>query len=210
MKALASLGLFGLLSLFALPASAGIYTYIDAQGNRVFTDRPGGRAVESVDTRTINSMPAQPTTPLAAPDQARRESKFTYRLLEIVQPEHDATLRNNAGELSVSVTSDPVLQPGHLYRLLLDGSPVAPATSEPVFALQNIDRGSHQLIVEVVDDEGQALQSSPPRTFHLLRTSLAQRRMVNPCKKVEYGVRPECPLKDKPKEKKDIPFVPFL
>ena len=208
MKAL--LGLFGLLSLLALPVSAGIYTYIDEQGNRVFTDRPGGRAAESVDSRSINSMPAQPTAPPATPDEAPRENKFTYRLLEIVQPEHDTTLRNNAGELSVSVTSDPALQPGHLYRLLLDGSPIAPATSEPTFALGNIDRGSHQLIVEVVDDKGQTLQSSPPRTFHLLRTSLAQRRMVNPCKKADYGVRPECPLKDKPKEKKDIPFVPFL
>ncbi|MBA1276401.1 DUF4124 domain-containing protein [Stutzerimonas stutzeri] len=204
------LGLFGLLSLLALPVSAGIYTYIDEQGNRVFTDRPGGRAAESVDSISINSMPAQPAAPPATPDKAPRENKFTYRLLEIVQPEHDTTLRNNAGELSVSVTSDPALQPGHLYRLLLDGSLIAPATSEPTFALRNIDRGSHQLIVEVVDDNGQTLQSSPPRTFHLLRTSLAQRRMVNPCKKADYGVRPECPLKDKPKEKKDIPFVPFL
>jgi len=203
-------GLFGLLSLLALPVSAGIYTYLDAQGNRVFTDRPGGRAVEAIDARPINGMPAQPVVPSTPPGKAPRENKFTYRLLEIVQPEHDATLRNNAGELSVSVTSDPALQPGHLYRLLLDGSPVAPATSEPGFALQNIDRGSHQLIVEVVDDQGQTLQSSPPHTFHLLRTSLAQRRMVNPCKKADYGVRPECPLKDKPKEKKDIPFVPFL
>jgi hypothetical protein len=44
----------------------------------------------------------------------------------------------------------------------------------------------------------------------MMRTSLAQRRMVTPCRKADYGVRPECPLKDKPKEKKDIPFVPFL
>ncbi len=199
-----------LLLTAAMPAAAGVYTYVDEQGNRVFTDRPGGHVVESVDSRPINSMPAPPTVPPATPDKTPREAKFSYRLLEIVQPEHDTTLRNNAGELSVSVTSDPALQPGHHYRLLLDGSPVAPATSEPTFALGNIDRGSHQLIVEVIDDEGQALQSSPPRTFHLLRTSLAQRRMVNPCKKAEYGVRPECPLKDKPKEKKDIPFVPFL
>lgn len=52
-----ALTLFALAAL-ALPASAGIYTYTDAQGNRVFTDRPGGRAVESVDARPVNSMPA--------------------------------------------------------------------------------------------------------------------------------------------------------
>ncbi|AHL73797.1 penicillin-binding protein [Stutzerimonas stutzeri] len=194
----------------ALPAVAGVYTYIDAQGNRVFTDRPGGRAVESVDTRPVNSMPAQPVAPSAPPPEAPPEPAFAYRLLDIVQPEPDATIRNNAGDLSVSVASEPTLQPDHLYRLLLDGSPIAPDGSEPVFALHNIDRGTHQLIVEVVDNQGQTLQRSSPRTFHLLRTSLAQRRRVNPCQNDDYGVRPECPLKDKPEEKKDIPFVPFL
>jgi hypothetical protein len=76
--------------------------------------------------------------------------------------------------------------------------------------LQNVDRGSHQLVVEVIDSQGERVLSSEPRVFHMMRTSLAQRRMVNPCRKADYGVRPECPLKDKPKEKKDIPFVPFL
>ncbi|WP_181296274.1 DUF4124 domain-containing protein [Pseudomonas sp. Q2-TVG4-2] len=210
MKATLRLGLLALFSLLVLPASAGIYTYIDAQGNRVFTDRPGGRAVESVDAKPVNSMPAQPVALPAVKREAPRGRRFAYGLLDIVQPEPDATIRNNAGELSVSVTSDPMLQPGHLYRLLLDGSPIAPDSSEPTLALHNVDRGTHHLVVEVVDGQGLILQSSPPRTFHLLRTSLAQRRMVNPCKKDEYGVRPECPLKDKPKEKKDIPFVPFL
>lgn len=210
MKAALRLGLLALFSLLVLPASAGIYTYIDAQGNRVFTDRPGGRPVESVDAKPVNSMPAQPVALPAVKHEAKREPRVAYRLLDIVQPEPDATIRNNAGELSVSVTSDPMLQPDHLYRLLLDGSPIAPDSSQPTVALHNLDRGTHHLIVEVVDDQGLVLQSSPPRTFHLLRTSLAQRRMVNPCKKDEYGVRPECPLKDKPKEKKDIPFVPFL
>lgn len=202
--------LAALLLAAALPAFAGIYTYIDAQGNRVFTDRPGGRTAEPVDTRPANSMSAQPVAPLVAPPEAAPEPAFTYRLLDIVQPASDATIRNNAGDLSVSVTSEPALRPDHLYRLLLDGSAIAPDGSEPVFALHNVDRGSHQLIVEVVDGQGQTLQRSSPRTFHLLRTSLAQRRRVNPCQKDEYGVRPECPLKDKPKEKKDIPFVPFL
>jgi len=64
--------------------------------------------------------------------------------------------------------------------------------------------------VAVIDEQERELQRSAIRTFHLLRTSLAQRRMVNPCKKADYGVRPECPLKDKPVEKRDIPFVPFL
>jgi len=210
MMAAPRLSLFGLLLALALPASAGIYTYIDAEGNRVFTDRPGGQAVETVDPRSINSMPAQPVAQPAAAREVLREPAPAYQLLDIVQPEPDATVRNNAGELIVSVTSDPALLFGHQYRLLLDGGPITPNSSDSTFALNNIDRGSHQLIVEVIDADGKVLQGSAPSTFHMMRTSLAQRRMVNPCKKNDYGVRPECPLKDKPKEKKDIPFVPFL
>jgi len=210
MKHTARLGLLGLLFALAAPAGAAIYSYIDAEGNRVFTDRPGGAAAEQVQTKPANSMTPQP---VPAPKQAVKVLKAAepgYTMLAIVQPEPDATVRNNAGELAVSVTSDPALHPGHQYRLLLDGVPVGAPGESPVLMLENIDRGSHQLVVEVIGSQGENLQSSPPRVFHMMRTSLAQRRMVNPCKKDDYGVRPECPLKDKPKEKKDIPFVPFL
>jgi hypothetical protein len=210
MRRTTRLGLSGLLLAFALPASAAIYSYTDAEGNRVFTDRPGGRAAEQVETKPANRMAAQPVPP---PKQVVKVLKATtpgYTVLDIVQPDPDATIRNNAGELAVSVTSNPALHPGHQYRLLLDGAPAGAPGESPVLMLQNVDRGSHQLVVEVIDSQGKSLQSSTPRVFHMMRTSLAQRRMVNPCKKGDYGVRPECPLKDKPKEKKDIPFVPFL
>ena len=204
------LGLLGLSLAFALPAGAAIYSYIDAEGNRVFTDRPGGRAVEQVQTKPANSMAAQPVPPPKQPARIPKAATPGYELLEVMQPEPDATIRNNAGELTVSVTSTPALHPGHQYRLLLDGVPVGLPGTSPVLMLQNIDRGSHQLLVQVIDSQGESLQASAPRVFHMMRTSLAQRRMVNPCKKGDYGIRLECPLNDKPQEKKDIPFVPFL
>ena len=79
-----------------------------------------------------------------------------------------------------------------------------------MFALENIDRGTHQLAVEILDAQGRTLERTPNQPFHMLRTSLAQRRIANPCTKTDYGVRPECPLKDKPVEEKDIPFIPFI
>ncbi|HCA63134.1 MAG TPA: penicillin-binding protein, partial [Pseudomonas sp.] len=45
----------------ALPALGGIYSYTDAEGNRVFTDRPSGQAVEEVQLKPSNSMASQPT-----------------------------------------------------------------------------------------------------------------------------------------------------
>ena len=128
----------------------------------------------------------------------------------IVGPQPGGTIGDRAGNLVVSVNSEPKLFPEHSYRLLLNGTQVGEAGSSPVFPLENIDRGTHQLAVEIIDQQGRIIERTPTQPFHMLRISLAQKRMVTPCKKADYGVRPECPLKDKPPEKKDIPLVPFI
>ncbi|HLD66826.1 MAG TPA: penicillin-binding protein, partial [Pseudomonas sp.] len=40
--------------------------------------------------------------------------------------------------------------------------------------------------------------------FHVQRISLAQKRQINPCKRADYGVRPECPIEDKPPAKPSL------
>jgi hypothetical protein len=202
--------LFCCLLLLGLPVTAQVYTYIDAEGNRVFTDKPKSGNAQRIELNPGNSMPAlvTPATPSAPADAAQPSQR--YQVLRILVPQPDATVRDNAGNLIVSVSSEPALFPGHSYRLLLDGSAVGQAGRSPVFPLENIDRGTHQLAVEIIDQQGRIIERTPSQPFHLLRISLAQKRKVNPCKKDDYGVRPECPLKDKPAEKKDIPLIPFI
>ncbi len=202
--------LFALL-LVALPAAAEVYTYVDAAGNRVFTDQPrAGDNAKRVELAPPNAMTSAPATihmrpPATAPVAAPR-----YDLLRILVPEPDATLRDGDGTLIVTVTSEPNLLPGHNFRLYLDGKVVGEPTRSPVFPLATQDRGTHQLSVEIVDAAGVVLERTPSQPFHVQRPSLAQKRNVNPCKKDDWGVRPECPLKDKPPEKRDIPFIPFI
>ena len=199
------------LLMLSLPTAAQVYTYIDAEGNRVFTDKPRQGNAEPVQLAPSNSMPAPDAAgqPAAAAEPATKPAQ-TYQMLRILVPQPDATVRNNAGSLIVTATSEPALYPGHSYRLLLDGEAVGEPGRSPVFPLENIDRGAHKLAVEIVDAHGLIVERTPSQPFHLLRISLAQKRRVNPCKKDDYGVRPECPLKDKPEEKTDIPFVPFI
>ena len=201
--------LFCSLMLLALPAFAQVYTYIDAEGNRVFTDKPRSGDAERVELAPSNSMPTIQTQ-TAPVIEAPPEPSQRYSLLRILVPQPDATIRDSAGNLIVSVNSEPKLFPQHSYRLLLNGTQVGEAGSSPVFPLENIDRGTHQLAVEIIDQQGRIIERTPTQPFHMLRISLAQKRMVTPCKKADYGVRPECPLKDKPPEKKDIPLVPFI
>jgi len=194
----------------ALPCPAGVYSYVDAEGNRVFTDRPAGEAAGEIRLKPSNSMPAPPTpTARAMEPTATKAATITYQL-RILSPAADEAIRNNAGNVSVTLQAEPTLHPGHAYQVLLDDQPFGAPGQQTSFALSNVDRGTHQLAVAVVDEQDRVLQRTANQPFHLIRTSLAQRRMVNPCQKADYGVRPECPLKDKPVEKRDIPFVPFL
>ncbi|MBS7662366.1 DUF4124 domain-containing protein [Pseudomonas lalucatii] len=197
------------LALLCLPLQADVYTYIDAEGNRVFTDRPGTGNAQRLQLAPANSMPAPP--PAAPPAVVPSEPPApAYQLLRILIPQPDATIRDGAGNLIVTASSDPALLPGHSYRLLLDGQALGEPSRSPVFPLENVDRGSHQLAIEIIDEQGRTLERTPAQPFHMQRISLAQKRRVKPCQKDDYGVRPECPLKDKPPEKKDIPLVPFI
>ncbi|WP_459742695.1 DUF4124 domain-containing protein [Pseudomonas sp. 3A(2025)] len=183
--------------------AADIYTYTDAQGNQVFTDQPhkNARRVDVAPTNNMTGTPPTRSVKLSPASPARVKPAARYELLRILVPEPDATLRNMEGNLIVTVSSDPALQEGHAYRLLLDGQPVGEPGRSPVFPLSNIDRGTHQLSVEILDQNGQLLEKTPNQPFHLQRQSLTQKRQANPCKVEEYGVRPECALKDKPEEK---------
>jgi hypothetical protein len=201
--------LFVLSALMSLQASAEVFTYTDAQGNRVYTDQPRSNA-KRVPIATSNRMSANPAAaPITTAKKSTEQPLFHYDMLRILVPEPDATIRSSAGEIIVSVTSEPGLQRGHRYRLLLDGQATGEPGLSPVFPLSNIDRGSHNLSVEIFDAEGRTVERTANQPFHMLRISLAQKRQVKPCTKDDYGVRPECPLKDKPEEPKN-PFLRFF
>ncbi|WP_122663925.1 DUF4124 domain-containing protein [Pseudomonas viridiflava] len=202
--------LLGLLITLPAPVLADVYTYTDAQGNKVFTDQPhkNAKRVEILPSNSTSGSPPPRTVQKSTPTRDKPRPMFRYDLLRVLVPEPDATVRSTEGEMIATITSDPALQPGHTYQLLLDGKPVAQAGRSPVFPLKNIDRGTHQIAAQILDDKGRVLEKTPNQPFHMQRISLAQKRLANPCETAEYGVRPECPLKDKPKEKSSI--LPFF
>lgn len=195
------------LLLMSLAAQADVYTYTDADGNKIFTDHPpvNGHA-KRIEIGPSNQTSTTITRKLSPP-KAAPAPILHYQLLRILVPEPDATIRSQEGDLVVSANSDPLLYEGHNYRLLLDGKPYGEPGRSPVFPLSNIDRGTHQLAVEIVDAQGRTVERTPNQPFHLFRISLAQKRKAHPCEKDDYGVRPECPIADKPKE--SSMFWPF-
>lgn len=200
-----------LLLLLAPLAQAQIYSSVDANGTRVFTDHP-------VDT---NAKPVQlsPTNQIQAPSEA-----LPYRVLrpepepvatidydiQILSPADDQSIQDGSGTLSISLSSEPALQEGHWYQALLNNKPFGAPSQQPSLILAHVDRGTHRLQVEIRNQQGQRQAISAPQTVHMRRISLSDRKRMNPCTLEDYGRRLECPLKDKPKPKPDIPFIPFI
>lgn len=157
-----------LLSL-ALPASAQIYKYTDAQGNTVFTDQPPeGQAAQSIELTPTNSVDMQVPSLPPVDAQPSNSAAPPYKALQLTDMPTDEAIRANNGSFSVGVQIEPRLAPGHLLRLLLDGEPHGQPSNVPRLQLSNVSRGEHSLAVEVLSG-GQSVQVSPTVTFTVQR-----------------------------------------
>ena len=198
MRPLLFLTSFVIASACSNAALAHIYSYVDQNGQRHFTDQPPNELSTPVKVAPTASIPATPIVIKRSPVAEGSTSAFFYATPRITLPAHDSTLTNHAGNLSAHAHSPTALHPGHQLHWWLDQQKVGHGEQ---LSLTNIDRGSHQLHVTIEDEHGQALAESHAITFHVQRPSLTQKRRVNPCKLPDYGVRPECPLEEKPKPK---------
>jgi hypothetical protein len=173
-------------TLLAAPvAVAQIYKVVDANGNVVYTDVPPlGKDATRVVVEPVNSY-AVPEAPAAedAPGSTGAAVDATYyNAVEIVEPGNDAAIRENAGNLVVSAATSPPLRGDHALVLTLDGRDLDIAADGGVFVLTNVDRGSHQAIVKVVDASGATVKQSAPVSFHMLRATAVKPPPARPKK----------------------------
>lgn len=103
--------------------------------------------------------------------EAPRENRNAYTRVTILSPPDDAVVRNNAGGLQVLGQVLPKLQNGHRLQLLLDGVAQGAPGRTPRFSLENVDRGTHRLLIRIVDETGRVLFTGTSSTVHLLRHS---------------------------------------
>ncbi|MBG6289782.1 MULTISPECIES: DUF4124 domain-containing protein [Pseudomonas] len=162
--------LTALLLAAALPASAQIYKYTDANGKTVFTNQPptnvDAKPVELPPTNTVG--PQAPIVPAVSGSQ--NQPAGAYAILALSNLPNDEALRQNNGTFTVNVVVQPPLAPDHQLQLLLDGQPYGVPTSSTSIGLQNIDRGDHTLAVQVLQGS-RVIQASSPVSFTLQRIS---------------------------------------
>lgn len=178
-----------LLALLPGITLAQVYSYRDASGALMFSDRPPHDGAQPLAPRPINRMPAlsAPAAPTTTPNLVRTQQRSPYRHLAILSPRPDAAHPDVSGDLRVELGSEPPLLPGHAYRLMLDGQP------QSGLQLRNLDRGSHQLVAQIIDETERVLAASAEQIVHIQRPSLINKRRLRPCAADgEDRERPEC------------------
>lgn len=173
MKIIKSLPLYLCLILISSTAFAQMYKWVDEEGNISYSDQPPYKGAEQLDTPPLATMPAtkipKKNKPSAATEEAEKETVYTA--LKITSPQDDMTIRNNAGNFSISVSITPSLNTaqGHTISLSMDAKVIKGRSSSTSFNLTNIDRGTHKFKVSVLDKKGKSLFKSKPITVHLFR-----------------------------------------
>ena len=162
--------IFVILLLLPVGLSAEtVYKSVDKDGSISFSDQPSANS----EKLEINKAPAVNFRKIempARPAQQASKGKGEYQSLAIQQPSNEATVRDNQGNVTVDIGVLPALDKGHVIALEMDGKKLG-ETSGATFKLKKIERGAHQLLARIIDQEGNVLLSSDPVTFYLHKTS---------------------------------------
>lgn len=153
-----------------------IYKSTDESGRTVFSDEAtdGAEEIELKDPATYSSDTLtrryDEFTRSSGGDEANKD--LSYDRLAITSPTNDETIRSNPGNFELNLDVSPAPAEGHTLQLLMDGEVYQRLDSTGPVQLTNVDRGTHQLQLQVVDGDGKVVEKGPAVTMHLLRHSI--------------------------------------
>lgn len=143
-----------------------IYKVVQADGTILYTDTPqeGASQVE-LQGNTSNVTDSLPT-PQVKPQPAKKPTpRYT---VTITSPEPEATIRNNQGNITISASTTPAFR--GRYRLTFDDQS-AKINNAGIFSLTGIERGAHTYHIDIIDNKGKTLASTPSQTLYLHQAS---------------------------------------
>lgn len=159
------------LMMIVCASYAQIYKWVDSQGNVSFSDTPhkGAQVIILPDEQSSSSPPQISPKSEQSQDDTPVTLKHSYTSIEITQPENEATIRNNQGYVTVTVQTEPDLFPGDKLQLIYDSAVLGAPQKNLVFEINGMYRGSHNLAVQVLDEDGNVIDRSEPITIYVFR-----------------------------------------
>ncbi len=159
------------LMLFVAAGSAEekkVFVTVDKNNNLVFSDSPSPGASQ-VNIKESGTVMAPITPSIINEPVSAKEPKFE---VSIAKPEQQGTIRDNNGTVYVSGSVSPLFSQGLRVVLYLDGKQIAGPTGNANFILRDIERGEHQLSLELQNNSGKVIATSPTTTFYMHRASV--------------------------------------
>jgi len=165
--------LFISLSLSAV-AAPKVYKKVNPDGSVEYSDVPQDETAEPIKLKPLQSitLPPLPATS-SQPAPVEKEKPFKYKSIRIISPQDDEPIRSNNGDFTANAELTPGLQSDleHHLQWFMDGKAL-PGANSLTLNLKNVDRGTHQLQLRVIDFDNRTVIETPSISFHILRVSL--------------------------------------
>jgi hypothetical protein len=161
-----------LLMFVCATASAQVYKRIGPDGQVYFSDQPGPDAAQ-IDVRPAQAVSLPPVPEQTGAAKQQDDVSAAYTEFTIVSPTSEQGVRANDGNVTVRLSLQPALMPGHTVALNVDGEDGEAAKSgrSLTFELGNMSRGRHTVEATVLDPAGKALIQVGPISFYVLRVA---------------------------------------
>ena len=168
-----------LISIAILCASAQaeeIYRDVDDDGVPVFSDHqaPGSEKFEVREPMIFSDPVAKKKLQEASKPEPAEGKSIEYKLV-ITEPANDEAVRDNAGNLTLTVAIQPSPRSGHKAELLMDGLMIRRISAGGPVSLSNVDRGTHKFSIRVVNADGDTVAEGPSTSITMLRFSKLHR-----------------------------------
>lgn len=151
-------------------STAKIYVWRNEKGELVYSDtpRPGAEEVKTKPGNVIKSSTSIETQVL---DIESKEITENYQVI-INHPKDNTTIRDNTGSVYISGSIKPIFKRGLKIQLILDDKPHLKPQTHTMFSLRNIDRGEHQIKMQLLNEKGKIIALSKAITFYMHRASV--------------------------------------
>ncbi|MCD9499779.1 DUF4124 domain-containing protein [Photobacterium carnosum] len=166
----------------AAVATTTIYSWTDDNGVVHFSDTPGTQQANTVElsvtevqqniqTTVIDSYQADNIELISITTDI--EPPLPAATVSLLAPVHQQTIRSNDGDIKVRAVSNRKLNKKLQAQLVIDGKVNGTPQTDLTWQLTNIDRGSHQIQIQLLNN-GKILASSESITVYLHRVSQAR------------------------------------
>ena len=146
-------------------AAETVYKKTNPDGSVEFTDT-GSEDSEEVKIRKPTSY-APPRLPRLGLPVKKLKPNFNYNIT-ISQPAEDSVITNQAN-VTVVVSVQPALLSGQGHKIRYDLGGQSTESQSLSATFQNVPRGTHSLIVSIIDNKGEVVSPIISRNFHMKR-----------------------------------------